>query len=932
MTHVIRTLVLAWAACLAIFAFTLGCSSDSTDVTLSSIGVSPTSASIVKGTTQQFTATGTYSDSTTKDLSASVTWTSSDDKVVTVSNEVATKGLATAVAVGSATITATITESGTSVHGGTTLTVTEVALKSLALSPATLKLAKGTMAMIKATGTFADDTTQDLTETADWSSSAATIATVSSAPGSKGELTAAGEGTATITAAIGAVKATLDVDVSAATLQGIGVTSPDPWVAKGMTEQFTAMGAFSDGTMQNLTQQVLWASSDPSVTISNEKASKGLGTAAAQGETMISATLMGVVGAMPFKVSSATVESVSVTPTNPTIAKGTTRQFLATGVLSDGTFRDLTAFVAWKSSAEAVATVSSDPGTMGLATGVAAGAASISATYQGKTGASDLTVTAATLTKLDLTPLNPSLAKGVTLQFAAIGTFSDKTAQDLTSLATWGSSDVTVAAVSNMFLSRGLATAVGQGISTISASFGGFNDTTVLTVTAATLESITLTPPNPVIAKGSWISLTATGTYSDATTQDLTYLATWKSSAATVYVDDWLWHKGNAYGVSQGTAMISASFGGKSGSTTVGVSAAVLTSIAVTPTNASIAKGTTLQLAATGTYTDNSTQDLTEAVTWKSSDASVTVSNAIGSHGLATGIVQGQATISAKIGDKAGSTTLTVSAATLVSIAVTPFNVSIAKGTSLQFTATGTYTDNSKQDLTKSASWASSSSSVAISNAPLFVGLAVGVSQGAATISASVGGKSGETTLTVTAATLTGLTMLPENATIAKGTVQWFTVTGKYTDNSTQDLTEFVSYASSDPTKVIISNAAGSRGLATAVSEGQVNLTAAFQGKSVMVKLTVSAATLVSITVTPEDPSMAVGATLQFVATGTYTDNSTQNITNLVTWVSSSEEVAIISNAGGSRGLATSVKAGSSTISAFGASKNGFTTLTVGAN
>ena len=61
-----------------------------------------------------------------------------------------------------------------------------------------------------------------------------------------------------------------------------------------LTEQFTAMGAFSDGTMQNLTQQVLWASSDPSVTISNEKGSKGLGTAAAQGETMISATLMGV--------------------------------------------------------------------------------------------------------------------------------------------------------------------------------------------------------------------------------------------------------------------------------------------------------------------------------------------------------------------------------------------------------------------------------------------------------------------------------------------------------------------------------------------------------------------------------------------------------------------------------------------------------------
>ena len=66
-----------------------------------------------------------------------------------------------------------------------------------------------------------------------------------------------------------------------------------------------------------------------------------------------------------------------------------------------------------------------------------------------------------------------------------------------------------------------------------------------------------------------------------------------------------------------------------------------------------------------------------------------------------------------------------------------------------------------------------------------------------------------------------------------------------------------------------------------------------------------TAATLVSIEVTPADPSIANGTTQQFTATGTYTDASTQDLTAAVTWSSSDEGVATISNAGGSEGLAT---------------------------
>ena len=89
-------------------------------VTLTSIAVTPAAPSIAVGLTQQFTATGTYSDSSTKDLTSTATWTSSTPTFATI----ATGGLATAIAAGSTTITAT---SGT-ITGTTTLTVTAAAV------------------------------------------------------------------------------------------------------------------------------------------------------------------------------------------------------------------------------------------------------------------------------------------------------------------------------------------------------------------------------------------------------------------------------------------------------------------------------------------------------------------------------------------------------------------------------------------------------------------------------------------------------------------------------------------------------------------------------------------------------------------------------------------------------------------------------------
>ncbi|MBI5365267.1 MAG: Ig-like domain-containing protein, partial [Planctomycetes bacterium] len=324
-----------------------------------------------------------------------------------------------------------------------------------------------------------------------------------------------------------------------------------------------------------------------------------------------------------------------------------------------------------------------------------------------------------TLLALSVTPSNPTIALGTTRQFTATGTWSDGTIDDLTALAQWSSADAAAGTISTTIGSRGLATGVGMGSTTITATFSGRNGSTMLTVSNAALVAIEVTPTNPSIALGTSSAFAATGIFTDGTTQDLTEQVVWDSSApSTSTISNAAGSRGRALSVGVGDTTITATLSGVSGTTLLSVTSAVLVSIGVTPANAKIALGTSQQLAAAGTFSDGTVQDLTTEVVWTSSAATVLVSNAAGTQGLADGVAVGSATLSATYGGIAGSTTLTISSAALASIAVTPASPVIALGTLQAFTATGTFTDGSVQDLTALSTWSSSTASVAaVSNA-----------------------------------------------------------------------------------------------------------------------------------------------------------------------------------------------------------------------
>lgn len=162
------------------------------------------------GTSEQYKATGTYSDGTTQDLTASATWSSTSQSVARISNDPGTKGRATTVAVGSTTISAV---SG-SITGSTSLTVTPAVLSTIDVSPASPSTSVGKTLQLTATGHYGDGTTQSISTTVTWSSSFPTVATVSNASGSQGQVTGIANGSTTITASLNGVNGSAILKVS----------------------------------------------------------------------------------------------------------------------------------------------------------------------------------------------------------------------------------------------------------------------------------------------------------------------------------------------------------------------------------------------------------------------------------------------------------------------------------------------------------------------------------------------------------------------------------------------------------------------------------------------------------------------------------------------------------------------------------------------
>ncbi len=777
-----------------------------TSALLTSLAISPSGATVPAGLVQQLAATGAFSDGSTQDLTASATWASSATTVAAVSNAPGREGLVTALAAGSATIGAAVG----AVNATAPLEVSAATLASLDVQPVTTTIAAGRAVQYRATGTYTDGSTRDLTTQVVWSSSDVAAAIVSSAAGTEGLAKGVGVGTATITAELGSVSRTASLQVVAPVLVSVAVSPPSASVAKGLTQAFTAAAVYSDGSTQDVTGTATWMVLDADVATASGNVVRGV----AVGVTQVEATFGGLTGSAGLAVGSPVVVQVTVSPSSASVAVGTSVQYGASAIYSDGAKVDVTSSAVWAATPEAVATITP----AGLATGLSVGSATVSARALGVTAFDPLTVTSATLQDLAISPTAPTVPDAsVPQQFTATGLFSDGTREDLTTQVAWDASGpATITAA-------GLATptAPGPAAATITASRGGLSASTTLTVAGVTLSSVAIDQPGATVATGTTFPFTATATYGDGSTQDVTGLASWTSLApAIVTVSNFAGSKGLATGAAPGLGDVQVSFGGQWDVATVTVTAADLVSVAVTnvPTTA-LPKGMTWPLAAVGTFSDGSTQDLTAAAGWTSSVTSVAaVSNAAGQEGVVTAVGGGSTTITAAYGGFAGTAAIDVSNATVTSIDVSAVTTTVPTGYKTQFSAKAHYSDGTTREVTSQATWASGNPAVAtVSNA----GLASGISQGSTTISATLSGTRGSAPIDVFTATLQSIAVTPNPWLVSVKGTQQMTATGTFRNPSngalsTLDITRQCSWSSSARKKALVSKT----GLVTGVAAG----------------------------------------------------------------------------------------------------------------
>ena len=339
------------------------------------------------------------------------------------------------------------------------------AIRSVAITPAPASIPKGAQLQFKATATYTNGTTGDVTAISTWASTApAVFAVVSSTGSAAGLMPGSGSVTATVTGTTST--GTQAVTVTPPAVTSITLSPPSMTVAAGGTTEYSAMGTYSDGSNGALVMSTLALTSD-NLAIATINAG-GMATGINGGLANIKAASGAVTSALvQLTVTGPTLQSITITPSLPSIVKGSTQQFTATGNYSNATTTDLSTQVAWGSDS-ANLTVNAQ----GLATAVAVGPASVTASWNGGAvkGSMTATVIPPPLVSIAVTPASLSVGLGGQQQYTAIGTYSDAATQDITNQVTWVSGSPSIVGIT----SAGFATVLGTSTTAIpiSASSG----------------------------------------------------------------------------------------------------------------------------------------------------------------------------------------------------------------------------------------------------------------------------------------------------------------------------------------------------------------------------------------------------------------------------------------------------------------------------
>jgi len=372
---------------------------------------------------------------------------------------------------------------------------------------------------------------------------------------------------------LAAVVGTAGIACSAATTPGGGSTTPPsvadvtispPSVAAqvGKSVQLTATAKDSAGNV--LTDRgVSWNSSDNTVA---DVSATGMVTGHAVGTAVIQATVEGKHASVSATISPVPIASITISPLGKTVTPGTPVQYSATARDATGNALSGRTF-SWTSSNTAVATIAGS----GLATTLSTGTTTIAAASEGVSSQTSLTVSATPpppVTSVSVSLASNSLTVGQTTQ--ATATLKDASGSVLTGrTVTWSSSNTAAATVN----ASGVVSAVGAGSANVIATSEGVTGQATVSVSVVPVASVTVTLNSSTLTAGQ--TTQAAAVTKDASGNVLTGRAiTWSSSNTAVATVN---GTGLVSAVAAGSATITATSEGKSGTASLSVNAVTTT-------------------------------------------------------------------------------------------------------------------------------------------------------------------------------------------------------------------------------------------------------------------------------------------------------------------------------------------------------------------
>lgn len=413
--------------------------------------------------------------------------------------------------------------------GGASPPPSSKTLSSIVVTTTTPTLAAGHTAQMTAMAGYSDGSQDAITTKAAWSSSDSSVAVIDA----NGKLTALKAGVVDVSSVWSGQTGKARITVTSPVAESLRIDGSRSEFPVGATSQFAATATMSDGTSVDMTAQVNWSTSNNLASVAGLGAVVGVG--AGSSEVRVACKVSTACGTLtathPISITPAALIAVALTLPNGSMAAGSSQQARATATYSDGSTLDVTTQSVWTSSQPAVASINA----AGMVQAIAAGTAALTATIDGITSpAASVTVGPAQLVSMSISPMQGSVPVGLTLQFHANGTYSDGSHQDLTNDVFWSTS-VAAAEISNAPGKKGQATGkYAASMLLVYAKLGSVEATPVaLEVSSAVLQSIRVSAANVDLIPMATTQMTAMGSFSDASQQDITNQVDWSSAAPT---------------------------------------------------------------------------------------------------------------------------------------------------------------------------------------------------------------------------------------------------------------------------------------------------------------------------------------------------------------------------------------------------------------